>query len=396
MDSRLEQRWKWFVGWGLLVAPWLYYGLSYPTLVIEQLDHCPQLACDFTRHYLPQAQYVLDGDGQLDHGWFYPPLLALILVPFTLFEQSSLIWTGCNLLAVAILTYQTWLFKPNRLTALFITGLYMTSLPVLHALKWGQISLWISVLLLWFIQKREQKWAGMVLGFAGALKLYPLLFVLIDLLQRKVRPVALTITAFLVLGIGLPYIFLNEQIYLYVYAVQRGQSMVSEMSNYSGGQALSSSLHRWFVSGSFIRIEDSLEPVIFSMSLAKQLGLVGFMGLSLHWFWIRWRIQSVSLGACFQLLIGLHLWIQPGWVHYFCWLPFVQVWCWLNGDRWTRYTLVLAILLERIPLMHLSQSWYFEWSRSGVMSIVLLMTLWAVSRCMAPTTLATFLPQDET
>ncbi len=395
MDSRLGYRWKWFVGWGLLVAPWLYYGLSYPRLVIARLDHCPQLACDFTRHYLPQAQYVLDGAGQMDHGWFYPPLLALLLVPFTLFEQSPLIWTGCNLLAVGILIYQTWLFKPNRLTAFFITGLYTTSLPILHALKWGQISLWISVLLLWSIQKREHKWGGMVLGFAGALKLYPLLFVLMDLLQRKVRPVFLTFSTFLVLGIGLPYLFLDDQMHLYLYAVQRGQSMVSEMSNHSGGQALSASLHRWFVSGEFIGIKDSLEPVLFSLSLAKQVGLLGFMGLSLHWFWRRWQTESMSLGACFQLLIGLHLWLQPGWVHYFCWLPFVQVWCWLNSDRWTKYILLLAVLLERIPLVHLSHSWYFQWSRSGVMSIVLLLTLWAVSRSMTVKAHSNLSPQAE-
>ena len=73
----------------LLVVPWVLYGEGYPIQLIQELDHCPELACDFTRHYLTQAQYLVAGDMKMDGGWFYPPLLAIALSPFTMFLYFS-------------------------------------------------------------------------------------------------------------------------------------------------------------------------------------------------------------------------------------------------------------------------------------------------------------------
>ena len=80
------------LGLFFLCFPWLIYGTEYPLLLVTEVDHCPKLACDFTRHYLPQAQHALQGDGLLNSGWFYPPLFHKYspTAPTRFFPQSCL------------------------------------------------------------------------------------------------------------------------------------------------------------------------------------------------------------------------------------------------------------------------------------------------------------------
>ena len=48
---------RYFVLLGILgLLPWLLWRDQWPMLVVEQLDHCPIVMCDFQRHYLPQAE----------------------------------------------------------------------------------------------------------------------------------------------------------------------------------------------------------------------------------------------------------------------------------------------------------------------------------------------------
>ena len=59
----------------LLLVPILWFNLSSGIILVEY--HCNIAQCDFVRHYLPQAEQ--------SHSWFYPPLLAFLLVPFKYF-----------------------------------------------------------------------------------------------------------------------------------------------------------------------------------------------------------------------------------------------------------------------------------------------------------------------
>ena len=82
---QVSQKQGWIEGafWLLLfLLPWIVYGGDYPSTLVKELDHCPQMACDFTRHYLPQAQHMVAEEKTLNAGWFYPPLLGLLLMLF--------------------------------------------------------------------------------------------------------------------------------------------------------------------------------------------------------------------------------------------------------------------------------------------------------------------------
>jgi len=371
----------------LFVFPWVIHGIHYPMLLVQQIDHCPQLACDFTRHYLPQAQYALERSDQMNGGWFYPPLLAILLIPWTFLENPEIVWTLFNIGGVFLLAR----LASSKVSWLLTTSLCATSLPILHALKWGQVSIWIAVCLCMALFDKERTFSldkkdrdsdkqllfennltAWVLGVASAIKIYPLVFVILPLLKQRIRWVAHCIASTVVFGVIIPMLWLGQDILSYWYAIQRGQQIVVDMGLTAGGQSLAPALHRWFVSGEFIGGQWSSEPLIFSASSIKILVLFGVLVFMLIRLW-RLRTRSIVALDSVVFLISIHLLLQPGWVHYFAWLPIVQVWCWIQCEEQplVRTALLGLILFERLPLLLLDQSTYFAFSRAGWMTIVL-------------------------
>lgn len=382
----------------LLISPWVLHGVEYPNLLIQELDHCPELGCDFVRHYLPQAESARARLPKMNNGWFYPPLPAILLIPFTLFNQASLLWAIVNLCGVIILVRM--IRSPRSLVpGLFAMSLYVTSLPTLHAIKWGQVSIWLALLLCLSLfpngvaiadrssSKREQdsedwfinKWTAWLLGLAGAIKIYPMVFLLLPLLRNRLVWVLHSVLAFVLFGAFLPWLWLGDDVWNYLYAVQRGQQVVSDMGSIAGGQALSPALHRWFISGEFIGASStgswSDAALLMSIPWLKPIVMLGAVTVLGR---IVWSLRTtVTVSTVFALLIVIHLLLQPGWVHYFCWLPLVHVWCWYQarGKSTVLWGIGLVILLERLPLIFLDRSTYFMFARAGWMTLVLLLTL---------------------
>ncbi len=381
---QVSQKQGWIEGafWLLLfLLPWIVYGGNYPSMLVKELDHCPQMACDFTRHYLPQAQHMVAGEKTLNAGWFYPPLLGLLLMPLVHLETPEVFWTGLNVFGVGVLCVQAFRFKPTPRTMMLALGLVSTSLPILHALKWGQVSIWIAVGLLLVMNEvvSDNPKKGWVLGILGAIKVYPMLLLVLPLLKRSVHWVGVALLSAFLFGVLIPWLMLGETFALYVYAVQRGQMMVSDMATTSGGQALLPVLHRWFVSAEFVGLSNSEAPLIASWASLKWGLIVAFILGSVRVVWRTWEQRDVSLKFAFQTLMAVHLLLQPGWVHYFCWLPVVQVWIWVRANRPTKVLLVFALVVERLPLLMLSQERYFLWSQAGGMTVSVLLSLVALS-----------------
>ena len=386
----------------MLVVPWLIYGFDYPIQLIHELDHCSVLACDFVRHYLPQAESARSGLPEMNNGWFYPPLLAMLLIPFTYFKAASLLWTVVNLCGVIVLI-RLIRTRDSLVPILLTAALCATSLPILHTIKWGQVSIWLAVFLCVPLfpngvlisdrslpsedrdtQRFTKNWTAWLIGLAAAIKVYPIVFVLIPLLGRRLSWALHCVLALVIVGVLLPWLWMGSDVLQYFYAIQRGQQTVSDMGTIAGGQALGPALHRWFVSGEFIGVSASgpwsTSALLFNASWLKPTMMLGAVVFLLKTIWTV-RTTKVDTATIFTLLITIHLLLQPGWVHYFCWLPLVHVWCWYKarGKSKVFWVLGLAILLERIPLLFLERSNYFASSRAGWMTVVLLLTLMVLS-----------------
>nr|WP_328707722.1 glycosyltransferase 87 family protein [Streptomyces mesophilus] len=115
----------------------------------------------------------------------YPPFAALLFTPLTLLgvPEMRTFATGFNLLLVLALVYLALRLigiedRAKRLApALLIAAGLVWCEPVWTTLRYGQINLLLAVFVLWDLTRRkENRWAGIGIGLAAAIKLTPALF----------------------------------------------------------------------------------------------------------------------------------------------------------------------------------------------------------------------------
>ncbi|MGB3968347.1 MAG: glycosyltransferase family 87 protein, partial [Planctomycetota bacterium] len=178
----------------LVLAVAAYFWLRWPSwqALSAAIDYMP-LQQDFVGHYHPMGRQLLREPVPVP-GYFYPSFFALLLVPFGQLDvdTASLLWGALQLALVLALG---WLVLraglPRTVTgAALALCLVSTSAPVLHNLKWGQVSVLLTLcalVALWPRPHERQRLRGAVLGFATAVKVYPGLFAVLWLARRNVR-----------------------------------------------------------------------------------------------------------------------------------------------------------------------------------------------------------------
>ncbi|WP_239089039.1 glycosyltransferase family 87 protein [Micromonospora gifhornensis] len=149
----------------------------------------------------PLYDYVQPDRVQGELYFTYPPFAALLLLPFGHLKLgvTVAIFTGLTLLGVLVTT--KWLLDPvlsrHRLPylftlavgALFVLGVESTR----ETITFGQINMLLVVLILadlLFAVPRDSRWAGVGIGLAAALKLFPGIFVVYLLATRRWRAAA--------------------------------------------------------------------------------------------------------------------------------------------------------------------------------------------------------------
>ncbi|MDN3294677.1 glycosyltransferase 87 family protein [Streptomyces ficellus] len=122
----------------------------------------------------------------------YPPFAALLFTPLTLVgvpEMRTLATAGNLLLVLALVHLSLRLVGRDRPgAALWVAAVLVWCEPVWTTLRYGQINLLIAVAVLWDLTRREDnRWAGVGIGLATAVKLTPGLFVVLLLIVGVAR-----------------------------------------------------------------------------------------------------------------------------------------------------------------------------------------------------------------
>lgn len=327
---------------------------------LARLDHCPYLACDFQVVYLPQARRLYEG---FVHGdWNYPPLLAILLQPLAFLSTPAAVWAW-SLLQLGLLAAQAGLcaqILPGERRERWAAGLALCllCLPVIHSLKWGQVSLGIGLAAAYALRSGGP--AAALIGIGAAIKLYPGLW--LAGLWRDRRALGWGIGAALA-GLALPALLLPAaQMQQFQEAVLRHQlahhagALVSAAS--LGGQGLQVSLIRWFIDGSTFGGADHAPLLVPLPGAITAAGLLPLIGVP-----VGMRSGDPDRRAA-HLLCGLSLALQPAWHHYFSFLPFV----WAVGLRDGRRGLTLAsVAMSALPLALLpwSEQAYYLYTAWG-------------------------------
>ncbi|MFJ2903116.1 glycosyltransferase 87 family protein [Streptomyces sp. NPDC087212] len=133
----------------------------------------------------------------------YPPFAALLFTPLTLFDTAQLRvlgWAGNLVLLVLFVRLSLRLVGHTRVEGVWwVSAGAVWCEPVWTTLRYGQVNLLLAVLVLWDLTRRgPDRWAGVGIGLAAAVKLTPALFAVFLL--------AVGVTARVRGGSGRPYL----------------------------------------------------------------------------------------------------------------------------------------------------------------------------------------------
>lgn len=164
---------------GVLLLRWKWSSVQE---IVAAIDHGDVLFADFVHHYYPTVSRPLHESAPAG-GFFYPAAFAVLIAPIGWLSLASakLVWgaiqLGCFVWCATSLLREAARDRP----ALATLGAVMTatSVPILHNVKWGQVSLLILAAgagAFVAYSRGRKNLAAVLLGVAAGIKGYPLVF----------------------------------------------------------------------------------------------------------------------------------------------------------------------------------------------------------------------------
>jgi hypothetical protein len=357
---------------GLALSAWAYYAYEWRSFAnfVRETDHCQLAFCDFVNHYYPQAQEIVDAVQPVD-GFMYSATFAWVLAPIGRLPpvMALEVWAVLQAVLTALMVLPlSWLFLRGTdrfWWRLAYFALSLTSIPLLHNFKWGQVSvlLTLCVIAAAFLDggRRVSVLAGFLMAFAAAIKFYPALFFLAFLFRKQWLAFASAVVL-AVLMLALPMWPMGYDHWRSFYTGKVVPMMGKEVVEDPNAQY-------------FIRVLSadfpSTFPRITSTSVLKPTGrAVALLNILLAFSAGLLRIPEASRRRLIVCLLSLTLpfVVTTSWTHYFVYLPFCQI-CLTyeaarivrRGNQWRMSTVwvlgTVSAVLSSIPMMRAQANW---------------------------------------
>lgn len=357
------------VSLGIPAVLFLYYKITWETVgaFVTAIDHCPRLFCDFVNHYFPMGQTLFTTHTPVP-GYFYTSFFALFLSLFSFFqlEGAVLLWgvfqgtvTFLLVSVPAVYFYKRW--KPQYFLYLF---LFFSSFPVLHNLKWGQVSIALTLCVIgaFFLYRREWKFlAAVLLAISFAVKFYTGVFLIYFLLKRDLRFVVVFLVSVFIFMIVMPSFFIGigDNIGFYG-SVNRAVD--------SSRAWISMDVNSQYAANVITRVLPFTgDSTVFRIILV----IAGYLVFGINIFIIYKMTKTGSSEEVswvfFLLFVSLPFILETSWSHYFVYLPFCHVmlvkvvWEEVGSFVWrvVNYVLlVFSILSASIFFFNIIGKWY--------------------------------------
>ncbi|MBM4423756.1 MAG: DUF2029 domain-containing protein [Chloroflexi bacterium] len=139
------------------------------------MDVCAQPFCDFAAFYYPMGEAIFQTKLPIE-GFVYSPFIAILLAAFPPFglDASLLLW---GILQAVFFIFCLFAFRqlvPAKLPIqLLFVALALSSFPLLHNFKWGQVGVFTTVPILGvllFLERGHRAFAAALLVFAASFK----------------------------------------------------------------------------------------------------------------------------------------------------------------------------------------------------------------------------------
>lgn len=318
----------------LLIAPLLllaaaYYAILWGSVAafVVAVDHHGRLFADFTGHYYPMARTILQAHEPV-LGYIYSAFFALLLHPIGALDPPAALaaWgvlQGLALLALCLVPLLGLLRLPPLGIAAYV-AVYLTSFPLLHNTKWGQVSVLLAAVVIgaFLAASRGRRiLAGALLALAAAIKYYPALFLLPFLLKREWRVGLSFLATLLVLYALVPVLLLGPGRWMaFEQSVLASSLDAPWMRADVNSQYFAHVASRWITMALGGTVGPAGERALGLAGLAIFLGQLGVL-LRLQ----RGRMLDAPALSLALLFLSLPFVLKSSWPHYFACLPFCQV-----------------------------------------------------------------------
>lgn len=305
--------------------------LKWPTVgaFVVAIDHGDVLFADFVNHYYPTVEGGLR-HGAPAGGFFYPAGFAAMLAPLALVGPTvakvlwGLVELGCLVYVATVLAAAAVPGRPAL--ALLGTALTVTSIPVLHNLKWGQVSVPIlaatGAAFVLHAQGRRNVPAAL-LGVAAGIKGYPLVFVGWFVARRDLGFVGRTAAACLVTLVLLPAIVMGPAHALFFQRVSTGAVM-------GAADGVLRDFNSQYAPAVLGRYEGGWDATAYDHRAMGELAAMAALLLVAALVVLVARSQAPRIASRRDLLAFVLIactvpfWLRTSWSHYFVQLPLAQ------------------------------------------------------------------------
>ncbi len=327
---------------------------------VVAIDHGEQLFADFSRHYYPTVEGSLRR-AVPPGGFFYPAGFAVLIAPFGWLPLSVAQLSWAFLQCGAVLWVATRLVReaaPDRPVLVAIGALLtITSVPVLHNLKWGQV----SILILGatggaFVAYAEGRkgLAAILLGVAAGIKGYPLVFLGWFVLRGDLRfalraaaACALTLVVLPAIAMGPRHAFWFQ--YISSTAVLGATDGMLRDFNSQYAPAVASRLYE----GAWDHAPPDVLAWVRAGTFAALVAITALVAIVARTTAPRIAGRREMIGFV-VIASSIPFWLHTSWSHYFGHLPITQTLLAFLFSRRGRATDALAIAVFVAPSVHLS------------------------------------------
>jgi hypothetical protein len=358
---------------------------------VAAIDHGNVPFGDFVFHYYPTARDSIR-EGAPAGGFFYPAGFAVLLAPLGRAELETAKTLWFLVLAASVLWTATWVIRAAapRQPALAVLGtaLVITSVPVLHDFKWGQVSVLIvaaGATAFLLRAKGKQSPAAALLGIAAAIKGYPLVFVGWFFLRRDWRFFLRACAACAVTLIVLPAIVMGPTHALFF-------QKVATRSVLGAADGVLYDFNSQFAPAVLARYHGGWGVAARAITRAGEIGAFAALGVIAGLLLLLSRTKAARIAErrelwAFVLLAStVPFWLKTSWTHYFVHLPLAQVLLasTLVERRRARDLAVLALLvapsvfLSNALGLHATEGW-LPYAESGSPFFANLLVLFATA-----------------
>lgn len=305
--------------------------------VVVAIDHGDLLFADFVNHYYPTVAESLR-HGAPAGGFFYPAGFAAMLAPLGLLPLGVAEALWAVVLAASFGTIVLLLVREaaheNAGLAAVGTVIATTSVPVLHDLKWGQVSLPIVACAgaAFVLRDRGRTWLpAALLGIAAGIKGYPIVFLAWFVARGDLKFALRAAGACAVTLVVLPAVVMGPSQALFVQRVSTGavlgaaDGVLRDFNSQYAPAVLARTYGGWDATSYDVRAIGELASFAMLIVIAA-LALVVARSKTLG---DRRSLLGFVLVAC-----TVPFWLRTSWSHYFVHLPIAQ-------------TLLASILVER-------------------------------------------------